>query len=735
MPTDTVNFVQLDHLLRTSTTLGSLVNKIWQYDAHTLVVSFNIAGNAASIDLAFDNGEVACSVLGRDAQLKRHLRNALVGKARLVIDSTERHTLGTWPVTDARGIVQGVVDWTCWLKNQAETAPTEYGPNHSMPEDHIGVFWWDNRSNFGDAVGPWLVERLTGRTPVNSRRVKHEGRSLATVGSIIGHLDRDHVDLWGTGLMGPLDDARLKRLKTYGDVKVHAVRGRQTAYELRNKLGWHVPDIYGDPALLLPRFYTPRRSAPASGAVAVVPHYAHAKYFPPATNDTATHTVDVAQGLEQVIDEISSARSCISTSLHGIIIAQAYGVPWIWLRIDDHQLGGDQYKFDDFFSTLAPGPVPRVDVAKHQVSRLDFNQLAKSALLPELNTSLDDLLAAFPRAQAASGRGPWTPPHVNVMSAGSKDRKTLMSKFARLKRLIVEPRKVVLVDPKNSNAPVALPSSADRTDAAALDKTLKAILRELQTQRRSLETIRISATAGVVASVRSFVNESQLDLTKTLETLADSEQSFARFGDGEFRLLLRPDFDLRFQQNGPELREAMGKVLSNSQDNLLVGFPQLYRDAHWTGIWAELWSELQPYLDPDTCYGNSHVTRPLAFSSLGPRATQLWRKIWDGKHVAIVTGEGSRFDLLPELFSNVAKTTTFASSATNAFSDLERVKSEVLASDVDLVLIALGPAGTILAAELAAAGRRSLDIGHLSDSYANVVSGAPRPESKPLRRP
>ncbi|MGP5726945.1 polysaccharide pyruvyl transferase family protein, partial [Arthrobacter rhombi] len=378
-----------------------MINKIWQYDPHTLVVSFNIAGNAASIDLSFEDGQVIGSALGRDTQLKRHLRNTLVGKARLVIDSTERHILGTWLATDTQAIVQGVTDWTSWLKNQAETAPTEYDPSLSLSSDHIGVFWWDNRSNFGDAIGPWLVERLTGSTPVNSRRVKHEGRSLMTVGSIIGHLDRDHVDIWGTGLMGPLADARLKRLASYEDVKVRAVRGHKTAYDLRKQLGWHVPDIYGDPGLLLPRFYKPRKSAPASDAVAVVPHYAHAKYFPPATNENTTHIVDVAQGLEKVIDEISSAHSCISTSLHGIIIAQAYGVPWIWLRIEDHQLGGDQYKFDDFLSTLAPGPVPRLDVVKDQVSKLNFKQLAENAFLPELNTSLDDLLGAFPRAQSA----------------------------------------------------------------------------------------------------------------------------------------------------------------------------------------------------------------------------------------------------------------------------------------------------------------------------------------------
>lgn len=553
---------------------------------------------------------------------------------------------------------------------------------------------------------------------------------MLAVGSIIGHLDRDHAKLWGTGLMGPLSEDRIKRLRGYGDVEVHAVRGRLTAQELRSSLGWEVPDVYGDPALLLPRFYSPRRSEASAGSVAVVPHYAHTKHFPTVAPD-GVHIVDVAQGLERVVDEIASADSVISTSLHGIIIAQAYGVPWVWLRVDDHQLGGDQFKFNDFFSTLSTDGQVRRDVTKAQVKSLDFASIAREAVLPELTVSLDELLAVFPLAQNGDVPRPWQPPRVNVRAAELKNRVTGMLNVQRLKKLAVTYRKKAQSGPREASSTAGQPVGVDN---AGVEKALAAILKELQTQRRTLEAMRIAATAEVVGSVQSFVHDRQLDMLETLEMLAASDKSFARFGDGEFRLLVRPDFNLRFQQNSPAMRDALGRVLSSQDESLLVGFPQLYRDAHWSGIWAELWSDLGPYLDGDQQYGNSHVTRPVAFKSLGDRGVALWRKVWDGRRVGIVTGEGSRFDLVLELFDNVASTTTFSSTATNAFEDLARVKSEVLASDVDLVLIALGPAGTVLAAELAAAGRRSLDIGHLSDSYANVFMGAPRPESKPVQR-
>lgn len=56
--------------------------------------------------------------------------------------------------------------------------------------------------------------------------------------------------MWGAGLMRTLEPAETERLAGLRGVGVHAVRGALTAAELRSKLGWRVPEVYGDPALL-----------------------------------------------------------------------------------------------------------------------------------------------------------------------------------------------------------------------------------------------------------------------------------------------------------------------------------------------------------------------------------------------------------------------------------------------------------------------------------------------------
>lgn len=279
----------------------------------------------------------------------------------------------------------------------------------------------------------------------------------------------------------------------------------------------------------------------------------------------------------------------------------------------------------------------------------------------------------------------------------------------------------------SSPIPVKLdsPIGADQTQV----KLLRQIHAELKTHRRELETIRLAATSEVMQDVSAFHRTQVKTLLETLELLASTEMSLARFGDGEFRLMLLNDFNLRFQKNSPALQDDLRNVFTSDGSNVLVGFPQLFRDAHWSGVYQELWPKLSQLTTSERSYACAHITRPQAFSTLGNRAVELWRKVWEGKKVAIVTGEGSRFELIPELFDNLSGHEFIYSMPTGAYDDLERVEALAAKSDCDLVLIALGPAGGILAHRLAAIGKRALDIGHLSSSYDNVFKGAPRPEA------
>lgn len=383
--------------LRESAEAATLPSKIWIYRKGTVVMDLAHNQERFAFDWVYGEEGWAGSVLGRTDSARRLLRNSLIGSYEMHRTNGERHVIGVARGEGARVeefIYNKVRDVLALIDKQMAL-----GDRADYQSDCINVYWWDGKPNFGDVIGPWLVSNITQKTPINGRAIKRSSPPLMAVGSILNMLEQDGTVVWGSGLMTTLSDQTSARLRSLSDVSVRAVRGKLTRSELIRKLGWEVPEVYGDPALLLPRFFPAVENNFEAKRIAIVPHYVHTEYFKSAASE-ATKIIDVHDGMERVVREIANSRVCISTSLHGLIIAQAYGVPWVWVRVTDSRLGGDTFKFRDFFSTLDSSVVSSIEVAKGEISKLNFEEVAQSATLPELQISLDDLLNSFPQMQA-----------------------------------------------------------------------------------------------------------------------------------------------------------------------------------------------------------------------------------------------------------------------------------------------------------------------------------------------
>lgn len=330
----------------------------------------------------------------------RTLRAMLVGDALLISEPVEHHLLETFSPQAADLLDRMQHSLRCWaaeIEERAEKIRRTHRGDRD-PEDSVAQgIWYDREANFGDAAGPWLVAQRTGRQIVNVRRTKEtptraQGRAALLVGSIIQMFNRDDVDIWGSGLMSPLTQEQSSRLSERRGIEVHAVRGLLTAEELREKISWEVPAIYGDPALLLPRYLpVPEKQS----HICVVPHLQHRAQLTERA-EPGLHIADVREDVASVVRQIASAQACISTSLHGIIVAQAYGVPWVWLDVVDSPLGGGRFKFNDFFTTLDSSAVSHAEILAEDLPAADFRTLAESARLPALQADLDALDAAMP---------------------------------------------------------------------------------------------------------------------------------------------------------------------------------------------------------------------------------------------------------------------------------------------------------------------------------------------------
>lgn len=267
-----------------------------------------------------------------------------------------------------------------------------FDPKSKNIQGLIPVFYWDGKPNFGDVIGPYLISKITGKPVLNIRNLQYPG--IMTVGSIIQLLNRKNMVIWGSGLMYKPTDEQVRALKKYNP-EILSVRGRETAKQLL-EAGINVPDqsTYGDPALILPLFYQPTVSGPQK--IGICPHYIHKSHFLECISDKDNlKIIDVQNDLETVVDSISSSSVCISTSLHGLIIAQAYNIPWVWLEIVDNNLGGEDFKFKDFFSTINESQVSHVRVKMEEIKNLNYKEIAEQASLPDKLYSEEQILESL----------------------------------------------------------------------------------------------------------------------------------------------------------------------------------------------------------------------------------------------------------------------------------------------------------------------------------------------------
>lgn len=199
--------------------------------------------------------------------------------------------------------------------------------------DSLFTHWYSDTPNLGDALTPVLVEHVTGR-PVRQVGRTYEGKLLA-VGSVLDDMAPRDV-IWGSGAI------RDRPLPVPAGVEVLAVRGPLTAALLQTD----VPEIYGDPALLLPRYFTPRPTR--RWDIGIVPHYVDHADVRAAVTDPAVALIDVTAPWRDVVTQIVSCDVVLSSSLHGLVIAEAYGLPAVWIEVSSDRIHGGWFKYHDY---------------------------------------------------------------------------------------------------------------------------------------------------------------------------------------------------------------------------------------------------------------------------------------------------------------------------------------------------------------------------------------------------
>lgn len=200
--------------------------------------------------------------------------------------------------------------------------------------------------NWGDDINYHFIKEIVDErrvVPYNqSKHSKYTNYQL--IGSIVGNTTNGNTVIWGAGI----PDYSTKVLSKPKDVL--AVRGPLTR-NILIKNGIDAPEVYGDPALLLPYFYRPEMEL--RNKIAFIPHWS-------SISSPIVRKISSFDGVKvinlhsyskwtDVIDELLSSEYVVSESLHGLILAEAYGKRNAWVRITfDRQ----KMKYKDFFLSI-----------------------------------------------------------------------------------------------------------------------------------------------------------------------------------------------------------------------------------------------------------------------------------------------------------------------------------------------------------------------------------------------
>ncbi len=234
--------------------------------------------------------------------------------------------------------------------------------------------------NVGDQFSILVAREFFSRTVTPVGNGELATQNLILVGSILEWAD-DRTHVCGAGLISSAGKMN------HTPASIQCVRGPLTAHFLGCQ-GISVPRAYGDPGVLAPQFFA--QEYPEIFDIGVVPHYidADSKWL----NECRIRGVQVLDSLspfEVFFLELQQCKVVLSSSLHGLIFAHAYGKPALWIEISDKVLGGG-FKFFDYYLSIGVSPeqVTRVRVGP-DTDPVTISKFASVADHTRLISSLD----------------------------------------------------------------------------------------------------------------------------------------------------------------------------------------------------------------------------------------------------------------------------------------------------------------------------------------------------------
>lgn len=243
--------------------------------------------------------------------------------------------------------------------------------------------------NFGDSLTALILDYLN----IPHEWAPPESAELFGIGSIVEAVPDGYTGVvWSSGQIRETTRKDLRR------AQVLALRGPHTLE--RTQCADPHDVALGDGGLLCDLFH---RSATRRYKLGIIPHYVHAgdpAVAAVAAGSSEITIVDICGEPLEVIQHVGQCQHILSSSLHGLVLADSLGIPSEWMELDNAaELLGRGFKFEDYLASF--GLAEKRPTCLHATDDLDallprFAGYARPGI-DDMKARLLDLLRDLPR--------------------------------------------------------------------------------------------------------------------------------------------------------------------------------------------------------------------------------------------------------------------------------------------------------------------------------------------------
>ena len=224
--------------------------------------------------------------------------------------------------------------------------------------------YYANVPNVGDLLNPIIVSHLSNSKVVRS---KLYSANMTAIGSTLNNvllskrfktriiqktlkLFSKSFIIWGTGFLREPENNEVFFRK---DIKINALRGKLSKNKVQIILNKELDIALGDPGILISDII-PKLHSKNGNLVGVIPHFReqdNIEFEKLKNRFENAIMIDLKGDPISVLQQISACNYILSSSLHGLIIADSYRIPNLPIFVSD-KVKGDGFKFSDYYSNF-----------------------------------------------------------------------------------------------------------------------------------------------------------------------------------------------------------------------------------------------------------------------------------------------------------------------------------------------------------------------------------------------